>query len=394
MNFHLICHQVKSMKQPLKVLHICDSLSVGGAERLILGMVEQTNRSRFEFHVCSLKVIRNDYLRPDFERLSVPLYSVNAKRFYSIRTFQEIARYVREHDIDMIHTQLTSADIIGRIVGMITGRPVISTLQNDPQDYNRERLDRRWLERLTMRFCRPYLVAVSHRIREMFVKEWNVPVEALDVIYNAVSMEQYLQIPEGTPTSEVATGPTITTIGRLTTQKAQHHLLEAARIVIDQCPDTRFMIVGQGELEESLKAQAYMLGISDNVTFTGPRRDIPNILAQSDIFVLSSLWEGLPLTAIEAMASARAVVLTDVGGNRELVETGSNGLIVPPGDVPTLAEALLVLVNDEQRRIAFGRAARERVRVDFSIETVTRQYEALYEAIGQRQHRFATHIPS
>ena len=221
------------MKQSLKVLHICDSLSVGGAERLILGMVEQTNRSRFEFHVCSLKVIRNDYLRPDFERLSVPLYSVNAKRFYSIRTFQEIARYVREHDIDIIHTQLTSADIIGRIVGMITGRPVISTLQNDPQDYNRERLDRRWLERLTMRFCRPRLVAVSHRIREMFVKEWNVPVEALDVIYNAVSMEQYLQIPEGTPTSEVATGPTITTIGRLTIQKAQHHLLEAARIVIE-----------------------------------------------------------------------------------------------------------------------------------------------------------------
>ena len=382
------------MKQRLKVLHICDSLSVGGAERLILGMVEQMDRSRFEIHVCSLKVIRNDYLRPDFERMGVPLYSVNAKRFYSLRTFQNIARYVREHDIDIVHTQLTSADIIGRVVGAMTGRPVISTLQNDPQDYNRERLDRRWLERLTMHLCKPRLVAVSHRIREMFIKEWRVPADALAVIYNAVSMEQYLHIPAGAPADEAGTGVTITTIGRLTTQKAQHHLLEAARIVLDQRPDTRFLIVGQGRLEESLKAQAYTLGISDRVTFTGPRRDIPDILAQSDIFVLSSLWEGLPLTAIEAMASARAVVLTDVGGNRELVETGANGLIVPPSDVPALAEALLALVNDPQRRVAFGKAARERVRVDFSIETVTRQYEALYEGVAQQQHPSVIHAQS
>lgn len=374
------------MKQRLKVLHLCDSLSVGGAERLILGMVEQIDHSRFEVHVCSLKVIRNDYLRPDFERTGVPLHGVNVKRFYSLRAFWEVAQYIREHNIDIVHTHLTSADIIGRIVGMLTGRFVVSTLHNEPYAYNRERFDRRWLERLTMRLGKPHFVAVSHRIREMFIKEWHVPVGALNVIYTAVLMEQYLSIPESTP-EEAGVGSTITTIGRLTTQKAQHHLLEAARIVLDQRPDTRFLIVGQGELEASLKAQAHTLGISNHVTFTGPRRDIPAILAQSDIFVLSSLWEGLPLTAIEAMASARAVVLTDVGGNRELIETRSNGLIVPPNDVPALAEALLALVNDARQRIAIGRAARERVRVDFSIETITRQYEALYETIAQRQRR-------
>lgn len=375
------------MKQHLKVLHVCDSLSVGGAERLILGMVEQMNRSRFEFHVCSLKVIRNDFLRPDFERIGVPLYSVNAKRFYDLRTFQHVARYVREHNIDIVHTQLTSADIVGRIVGKMTGRPVISTLQNEPQDYNRERFDRRWLEQMTIQICKPYLVAVSHRIREMFIQEWQIPADSIAVIYNAVPMEPYLHVPESTSTQEDGVSTVITNIGRLSPQKAQHHLLEAAQIVLTQRPEVRFMIVGQGRLEGELKAQAQMLGISDQVLFTGPRKDIPDILAQTDIFVLSSLWEGLPLTAIEAMASARAVVLTDVGGNRELVETSGNGLIVPPNDVPALAEALLALVNDAQRRIAFGKAARERVRVDFSIETITRQYEMLYEAVAQRQHR-------
>ncbi|MBC8162361.1 MAG: glycosyltransferase [Roseiflexaceae bacterium] len=375
------------MKQRLKVLHLCDSLSVGGAERLILSMVERMDRSRFEFHVCSLKVIRNDFLRPDFERIGVPLYSVNAKRFYDIRTFQNVARYIREHNIDIVHTQLTSADIVGRIVGKMTGRPVISTLQNEPQDYNRERFDRRWLEQLTIQLCKPYLVAVSHRIREMFIQEWQIPADSIAMIYNAVPMEQYLQVPEGTPEREGSVGPIITNIGRLSPQKAQHHLLETARIVLEQRPEVRFMIVGQGRLEGELKAQAQVLGISNKVTFTGPRKDIPDILAQTDIFVLSSLWEGLPLTAIEAMASARAVVLTDVGGNRELVETSSNGLIVPPGDVSALANALLTLVNDAQCRVAFGKAARARVRVDFSIETITRQYEVLYETIAQRQRR-------
>jgi len=114
------------------------------------------------------------------------------------------------------------------------------------------------------------------------------------------------------------------------------------------------------------------------VLFTGVRHDIPAVLAQTDIFTLSSLWEGLPVTAVEAMAAARPVVLTDVGGNRDLVEHGIHGYIVPPSDVPALAEQILLLMNNDVQRIRMGRAAREQVRRAFSMEMFVRQHEALY----------------
>ncbi|MBV9788510.1 MAG: glycosyltransferase, partial [Chloroflexi bacterium] len=132
--------------------------------------------------------------------------------------------------------------------------------------------------------------------------------------------------------------------------------------------------------------QAQRLGIAERVTFTGLRKDIPAVLAQTDIFTLPSLWEGLPLTAIEAMAAARPVVLTDVGGNSELVQSGVNGMIVRPDDVDALANTLVELLNDEQRRTEMGHAARQRVQHDFSIDTIAAQHEALYESIWNKHY--------
>lgn len=374
------------MTERIKVLHLISSLSVGGAERLILGLADRIDRSRFELHVCSLGVVRGNVLQPDFERQGIPVYVIGSKLFYDVRSAIAVARYARRHQIDIIHTHLGDADVIGRVVGRFLRVPVVSTLHNEPRDYNRQRVDRRWLTRLTTRFLAPHLIAVSQRIRTMFVEEWNVPQERITMVYNAVPMDVYATIPEPSAQTRVGTDPVITNIGRLSPQKAQHDLLEAAKLVLEQRPDARFMIVGQGRLEQALKEQAQSLGIADRITFAGLRLDIPAVLEQSDIFVLSSLWEGLPLTAVEAMAAARPVVLTDVGGNRELVESGVQGLIVPPSDVPALAEALLKLLNDALLRDAMGQAGRARVHHDFSIDTFAAQHEALYQKL-HNQHR-------
>ncbi len=372
------------MTSKIRVLHIIDSLSVGGAERLLVALTGRIDQQAFETYVCCLGVIDGNVLASDLAGLSAPPYVVNSRRLYNPRLITEIARYITTHNIDVVHTQLTHADIAGRVAARLAKRPVISTLQNEPRDYERQRIDRRWLERYTARYLTTRLVGVSQRIRDMFVQEWRIPADRVCTIYNAVPMEDYLAIPE---TSALASpdGPMITNIGRLTEQKAQHIFLSAARMVLDRRPDARFMIVGRGHLEQPLREQAQRLGIADRVTFTGVRRDIPNVLAESDVFVLSSFWEGLPLTAVEAMAAARPVVLTDVGGNRELVESGKNGLIVPPGDVPALATALLSLLDDRERRLAMGRAARARVQHDFNIDTIVDQYESLYRALV-RQH--------
>jgi glycosyltransferase involved in cell wall biosynthesis len=369
------------MSQPIKILHLCSSLSVGGAERFLLGLAQRLDRQRFAMHICCLNVLRGNALQQEFEQLGLPVKVIGTKRFFDLRTILEIARYVRQHQIDIIHTQLTNADIVGRLVGRALNRPVISTLQNEPLDYNRHRWIHTWLNRVTARYLATELIPVSERLREQFIDEWQIPPSRIHTIYNAVPMEEYLAVPEDAPRHADGDGPIITNIGRLSPQKAQHHLLTAAKMVLDQRPDARFMIVGQGRLDQPLKEQAQRLGIADRVTFTGLRKDIPAILAQTDIFTLPSLWEGLPLTAIEAMAAARPVVLTDVGGNSELVQSGVNGVIVPPDNVDALVDALVTLLNDDQRRNAMGRAARQRVQHDFSIDTIAAQHEALYESI-------------
>lgn len=369
------------MNQPIKVLHLCASLSVGGAERFLLGLAERLDRRRFEMHICCLNVLRGNALQQEFEQLGLPLHIIGTKRFYDLRSIREVARYVRRHQIDIIHTQLANADIVGRLVGRMLNRPVVSTLQNEPRDYSRHRWIHDWMSRVTARYLATELIPVSDRLRRQFIAEWHIPVDRIHTIYNAVPMEEYLAIPEGDPQHADGDGPIITNVGRLNPQKAQHNLLAAAKLVLEQRPDARFMIVGQGRLDQPLKEQAQRLGIAERVTFTGLRKDIPAVLAQTDIFTLPSLWEGLPLTAIEAMAAARPVVLTDVGGNSELVQSGVNGMIVPPDDVDTLAATLVELLNDEQRRAEIGRAARQRVQHDFSIDTIAAQHETLYESI-------------
>ncbi len=359
------------------ILHIIDSLSVGGAEQLIKSLAEHIDQTRFAMHVCCLGVQRGNALQAEFEQMGVPLHIIGAKKFYGLQPLQQVRRILRDLDVDLVHTHLTSSDVTGRLLGRLAGLPVVSTLHNIPANYDRARFDRRWLQRLTARHAATHLVAVSPTIRQQFIDAWGIPQDQISTIYNAVPMDRYGAIP-ARPARETGAPVVITNIGRLSPQKGQRLLLDAFALVVQQQPAVKLMIVGQGRLEEELNAHAAQLGLNEQVVFTGLRRDIPQVLADSDVFVLSSLWEGLPVTAVEAMAAARPAIVTDVGGNRDVVEHGRSGVVVPPNDVRALATAMLALATNPEQRVSMGEAARERVRDDFSIGTFTSAHEALY----------------
>lgn len=363
------------------ILLLTSSFMVGGAETLVLGLAERLDRSQLNVHVAALSVVRGNRLQPAFERLDLPVTVFKRQRFYDPRLIQTVLRYVRQHRIDLIHTHLLDADIVGTLVGRVLRRPVVCTLHNMPVDYDKQQLHRRQLERLAAGRLATRLIAVSQGVRDAFMWQWQIVASRIDTIYNGIPVERYLPIPAGVPPTGDQPGALITTIGRLAPVKAQHTLLDAAKLVVQQRPDARFMLVGEGPREHDLRQHAAALGITDRVIFAGVRHDIPAVLAQSDLFVLPSLWEGLPMTVIEAMAAARPVVLTDVGGNRELVQSDAQGLIVPPNDGPALAAALLALLNDPERRVALGLAARERVRHTFSLDACARQHELLYAGL-------------
>jgi glycosyltransferase involved in cell wall biosynthesis len=371
-------------KRPLRILYLTASVSVGGAERMLLCLAKQIHSAGLPSHILVFNN-RNeaDSLLPQFQALDLPFHHITLNRFYDPRVIRAITDYTRQHQIELIHTHLADADIVGKVVGQRLRIPVISTLHTIPQGYENAAFHRRWPIRFTTRNLATHLIAVSEEIRRQFIARWRIPSRRISTIYNGVDMETFLSITEGTKKNSPFV---ITNIGSLTPQKAQHVLLDAAKLVLARQPQTQFLIVGRGALAQDLAARARGLGIADRVEFTGLRQDVPQILADSDIFVLSSLREGMSLAAIEAMAAARPVVLTDVGGNPELVEAGVQGLIVPSGDAAALAEALLTLREDPSRRTGIGRAARARVRDVFSLETMTRQYEELYRQIWTQYH--------
>jgi glycosyltransferase involved in cell wall biosynthesis len=347
----------------------------------MIELARHTNSRGLEVHVLSFARPGKESFLQELEASGVPLFVSPSTRFYDPGTLWSILRHLRRHAIDIVHTHMIDADVLGRVASRLAGRPVISTLQNVPQSYDRNRLDRRWLARVTARLLASHSVAVSRHVRDLFVECWRLPRDRMSVIHNAVALEDFLDVEEGTPVGD--SGPTVTNIASLTPQKGQHLLLEAMQATLQAHPQARLMFVGEGVLEQQLRDKARRLGIDHKVTFTGVRRDIPQILAHTDVFALSSLWEGLPLAAVEAMAAARPVVLTDVGGNRELVESEEHGLIVPPNDARALAEGLSSLIGDPKRRRLMGRAARERVRQQFSMEVVARQYDELYRQVAR-----------
>jgi len=362
-------------------MHLISSVSVGGAERVLLDLAENSNKEQFEVHVCHFGSAGEISFLDDFIGLELPFLQISSPRFYDFKILTNVINYIRKQGIDIIHTHLTEADIIGRLAGLLTRTPVITTIHNEPRRFMDLRADKKLLNFFTAKYLTTHLVAVSGFLRERFMAEWKVTEEEISTIYNGVDVSLFLHAPVNRQYEENATKITITNVGRLSKQKAQHVLLQAARRVVTHFPETKFLFVGQGELEQDLRSLTQDLGLEKNVVFMGARRDVAGILARSDIFVLSSLWEGLPLSAIEAMASSCAIILTDVGGNHELIEHEKSGLIVSPGDSNALAEAMISLLERVDFRLSLGQAARARAVEKFDLALMVNQYEKLYERV-------------
>jgi glycosyltransferase involved in cell wall biosynthesis len=167
------------------------------------------------------------------------------------------------------------------------------------------------------------------------------------------------------------------TIGRLHVQKGHRYLLEAAVLVIKNDPRVRFVIVGGGELQAETEGWITMLGLEKHAELLGPRTDIPALLASMDLFVLPSLWEGLPLVLLEAMAAGKPIVSTAVDGVKEVI-TDEEALLVPPRNPEKLAEAILKILNDPDLAQRLRERAMQKVRREFSVERMVREMEKLY----------------
>lgn len=237
----------------------------------------------------------------------------------------------------------------------------------------------RWKYRQVDRF-----LTASHAIGRILVED-GIEESRLVTVYEGIDVEQVLHTPPLNIHAELwlpTHAPVIGQVAALTAEKGHRYLIEAARIVVRHVPDARFVILGEGELRSQLEHQIREHRLEKHVILAGFRPDVLAFHRSFDLFVLSSLKEGLGTSILDAMAASKAVVATDTGGIPEAVIHGRTGLLVPPRDAQALADSLIQLLEDEPTRTAMGRRGFERIQEHFSVQRMLQGTLEVYEGLA------------
>jgi glycosyltransferase involved in cell wall biosynthesis len=391
----------------LRVLQVLPGLSIGGAQEVVRTLVKHMASDGCMTGVCSLfggGPLFDDLVEQGtqvVEVLSVPRHRFLAFPWYvadMIRLWRALARVITDHRINVVQTHnLGSQHFLVLALAHAVGVPVvILTFQNDEflpikQGASTMNLVYRLAYRLARRWASDY-VAVSEQVKQTMIRLLGLSEEDITVVCNTVDVDRYRHRVDGAqvrhrlgldPESKL-----LITVGTLKNQKGHRYLIEAAVGVVQQHPNAHFLFVGDGELRQDLQAQTTACGLSDKIHFLGSRRDVPDLLAASDVFVLPSLWEGLSVALLEAMAAAKPIVATAVSGTSQAIVHNETGILIPPGDAAALARAIDELLSNPARAQELGETAQRRVEVSFGAGKLAREYLALYRRLlksGSRQ---------
>jgi glycosyltransferase involved in cell wall biosynthesis len=296
---------------------------------------------------------------------------------------RKICRLVKTEGVYLIHSHLDGMNFYACLAGLLTRRPVIATFHGMVGDWHSTSVKSR-LKFAVIRKSATRVVAVSNYLKRELEQKWRFSSDHVIMIHNGVDFDAFDTQPRRSSLRTelgVEPGtPLIGMVGNIRRPKGYQYFVEAARLVSDRMSECRFLIVGHGSgtLLNELTDQIEALGLTDRVILTGFRDDVAQILAQLDIFMLSSLSEGLSIATIEAMGLGKPVVVTDSGGPGEIVRDGETGYLVPPADSRALADRAMELLRNHSLAERMGQAARADVRLRFSLEQSIRSYERLY----------------
>lgn len=364
--------------RPARVLYLIIDLPVGGAEIQLLNLVRHLDRDRYDPII--LCIGKNGPIGEEIAREGIPVVELGRFRKGGIdRTIVKTLReFLRKERISLLHSHLYHANLYGRLAAFREGIPAVCTIHNT---YARVKMHRQiinwWLARKTAR-----IVAVSKPVRDDIIRYDHVHPSRIIVIPNGVDWEKF-DIPASRDEARVRIGLSVDrfvvgSIGRLEEQKGLRYLLESIRLMRTGGKDVILLLAGSGKEEERLREQAASAGLEDSVLFLGTRRDVPDLYRAMDVFALPSLWEGGPITLLEAMASRLPVVATPVGFVPEVVQDEVNGYLVPAKDPHALAEALWRVRENPATAKALGVAACETVRDRYSHRHLAGRVMELY----------------
>lgn len=373
------------MKQErIRVVQVIPAFTIGGGEWMATYLAAHLDHERFESHLISLHPPRQSPMEDYLRSHGIPVHSLHKRRGFDARAYPALVRLLRQLKPDIVHTHQT----VGRYVypACIFARPrlIVHTLHNVALGEIEERWAR-CLQAWAYRFG-VLPISIAEEVSRTFRREYKREPAAL--IPNGIPTARYVANPAARQAwrEREAIAPEtvlLVCVAALREQKNHALLLRAYVRLGDAAANTLLLLVGAPDptnpaYAESLHQLAQELGIAARVRFLGARSDVPAILNASDIFVLASHYEGNPLSVMEAMAAGLTSVCTAVGGVPELIQQERTGLLVPPGDEASLANALRRVIEDADLRMQLGRAARAYACEHFDIHVMVRAYESLY----------------
>jgi L-malate glycosyltransferase len=362
----------------LRVMHLIHAMDLGGAESVVLEHVRHAGAD-VESFVCGTR--GGGRALEEAQRLGARTLVLGGPggRAGSLR---RLTGFLRRERLDVVNGHNQAGGFFAALAGRMAGVPAIVRTEHSIRHPGRNAA-------LYDSVLEPLLTALTHRVvcvceavREGQRARTPWAAGKLVTIPNGIS-DAAPGGRDGTR-AELGLAPddvAVVTVASLTPAKAQHVLIEAFAQVARSVAGARLFLAGDGPLRAALEEQARGLGVDGRVRFLGVRRDVPALLAAADLFVLSSVREGLSLSLLEAMRAGRPVVTTDAGGNREAVVPGATGLVVPPNDAGALAAAMTGLARDGAQRAAWGRAARRRWEERYTAEHMVRDTEELYRQV-------------
>ena len=361
------------------ILLVIDVASIGGGQLHVLALAERLTARGLKVAVACEA---SGYLVDKLNYGKIPHHAVRLSEYPSLRGLGDLAKAIRASDAQVVHTHGGRAGFYGRLAARWLGDIRTVHTYHGIHYLHDERLRRRYLHRAIDRFLLRWtdeIICVAKSDKDLALRERLALTDHVSVIHNGIDLAQFEMSRAGAGRTGHRNDHFIVgTVGRLHVQKGHIYLLQAAALIHRTYPQVRIRIIGDGPLRDSLAAQSRALGVDGIVEFLGARNDVPAQLRQFDLFILPSLWEGLPYVLLEAMATGLPIVTTDFNGVREMITDGREGIVVPSRNAHALAAAVIDLIGNDARRADLGAKGAQVVKERFGLDAMIEQTMNVY----------------
>ena len=364
----------------LIIVHLVTSLEVGGAQHNMLLGLPKLDPTRYK-HIL-ISIMDRMQMKQQFQQAGVEVHSLDLRKKTDVTAALRLRSLLNTIHPDILHTYLIHGNVLGRIVGRLTGVPTIIGSELTIGQAGR-------IGRLATKLTNPLTDAVevnSETGGKSVVANLGVPEEKIEVILPGLDLDAFGQTDQRAQTrNEIGVDDNehlVLYVGRLRAVKGVEFGIRAVAKAIEQNPKMKLALAGEGDQRKQLEALSAELGIENNVKFLGVRKDLPNVLSACDSVIMPSLTEGFPRVAIEAMASSKPVIATSVGGVPEAIIDGQSGILVPSKDVEAMTDALISVSTNFELAKRLGVAARQRTEHRFAASNYVARLDEMYRRLA------------